>query len=93
MDKPTAKKVLEALSCMEPPVGALDSLLSQESEEDWKKLSRSLSDIFKGHFEVMLFIINRFPELDPDSEGMNYYNDLKEKWKRIYESSLENDAT
>lgn len=80
MNRSMAEEVLKALASMESPIGFLCGHLSQESQEDWEKISRSLSSIFKGHFEISLFISNRFPDLDPDGAGKDNYELLKSKY-------------
>jgi hypothetical protein len=84
MKKETAKNVIDSLAWMEAPLGKLAESIecADIPDEERKKLKRSISEIFKGHFEITMIIANRFPEFDPDKEGKATYENLVKKYQR-----------
>ncbi len=45
-----------------------------------EKYKKALGNILKSHFEMLMPIINKYPELDPDGEGAAYYNEMRNKY-------------
>ncbi|MCG7990122.1 MAG: hypothetical protein JAY98_01140 [Candidatus Thiodiazotropha lotti] len=80
MDISIAKKYIEALAWLEVPCGQLDTLLLELDEKEREKYKEALGNILRGHFEILMPIINQYPELDPDGEGAEFYNAMRSKY-------------
>ena len=80
MDISIAKKYIEALAWLEIPCGQLDRLLLELEETEREKYKEALGNILRGHFEMLMPIINKFPELDPDGDGAEFYNEMRSKY-------------
>ena len=82
MDKSTAKKYLEALAWMENPFQELNDLLNNLEGDEREKYKEIVGVIAIGHFDLIMSIINQYPELDPDSEGKQIYSEMKHKYAK-----------
>ncbi|MES9833541.1 MAG: hypothetical protein ABW139_20045 [Candidatus Thiodiazotropha sp. DIVDIV] len=80
MDILIAKKYIEALAWLEVPCGRLDTLLLELEENEREKFKNALGNILRGHFEMLMPIINKYPELDPDGDGEVFYNEMRSKY-------------
>jgi hypothetical protein len=80
MNLTTAKQLIEALAWLEAPCGALDTLLMELEGNEKEKYKSALGNILKSHFEMLMPIINKYPELDPDGKGAEYYNEVRNKY-------------
>ncbi|MCG7899778.1 MAG: hypothetical protein JAY85_15150 [Candidatus Thiodiazotropha weberae] len=83
MDIVLARKYIEALAWLEIPCDHLNNLLLELDENEKEKYKKAVGEIFRGHFELLMPIINRFPELDPDGEGAEFYNAMRMKYLPI----------
>ncbi len=79
MDRSTAEEFLEAAAWMEGPLGLMDSALSKLEGAEKEKYQARVASLFQSQFELLMGIINAFPELDPDGKGAETYKALKKK--------------
>jgi hypothetical protein len=80
MDIATAKKYIEALAWLEAPCGQLDALISELEEDEKQKYKQALGTIFSSHFDMLMPIVNKYPGLDPDGAGSEFYNEMRKKY-------------
>ena len=83
MDIITAKGFMEALAWIEAPISKMDQHVWELGESERRKYLELTSNFMKCHFQLMMSVINNFPELDPDGDGEEEYNNLKKQafWK------------
>ena len=82
MDKSTAINFLEALAWFEAPFGKLDSLLNELEGEECNEYKKIIGTIALTHFDLIMPIINQYPELDPDAQGKEMYKNFKLKYEK-----------
>ena len=79
MDKATAIKFLDALAWFEHPFGELELLLSKLEGDEREAYKKIIGQIALNHFDLIMPIINQYPDLDPDGKGKQAYANMKLK--------------
>lgn len=80
MNKIAAEKFIAALAWTEGAIGQLDSLLLELSQEEKEHYKKALGGLLFNHFEMIMPIINQYPELDPEGAGQDNYRTLRESF-------------
>ncbi len=82
MEKTTAEGFLETLAWIEAPISKMDQHVWEFEESERRKYLELASNFMKCHFELMMSVVNQFPELDPDGKGEENYKKLKSKYSK-----------
>jgi len=77
VDRETAQKLMAALHDLDAPLNAATAIIETIPDESEKKaLRRPLGEIMGLTFEVMLPVIRKYRDLDPD-EDTEWYKELQ----------------
>lgn len=79
MNRDIAKQFIEALALMELPLNLMDSAISNLDGKEKDKYTSGVAHLMQAHFELLMGIINLYPELDPDGAGAEAYCEFKTK--------------
>ena len=81
MNKATARRIFEALASAEVPFQEIDSLVSDLEQDEKEKLVAILGQLITSHSELLSHLRMQFPEFDPEGEGRDLYQSVKNSFE------------